>query len=113
VSPRVLNDTKPTARKKHACGCCYRVIEPGERYWRQDTVDGRDLNTLKTCAHCEALITEIYRIDSDARYYDEGVNPREWLFELGDPGVRTLFERGWQDAGGGLAPLTAVLGRAT
>jgi hypothetical protein len=49
----VLGESHPVARKKHKCGECRRVIEPGERYLAESLLFEGEVSTHKTCAHCE------------------------------------------------------------
>lgn len=45
-----------TARKKHTCDECRRVIGPGETYRYQEGLLDGSFHTAKTCPHCWALI---------------------------------------------------------
>lgn len=52
--PEVYDETHPTARVRHLCVECGRVIERGERYHHvRGKWDGM-WSTVKECRHCEA-----------------------------------------------------------
>lgn len=59
--------SRPTARKRHRCQTCRRVILPGEDYDRMFGVDG-DVWTYKCCRHC-------YRV---ARAWEAWSTEYEW-----------------------------------
>lgn len=43
------------ARKPHLCYECHRTIEPGERYEYGVFATDYGIQTIKTCAHCQAV----------------------------------------------------------
>ncbi len=65
-----FTESKPTARKRHICASCRRIIEPGEVYRRGAGMDGGTAWTWKECLHCAALILRINDlVDDDGEGY--------------------------------------------
>lgn len=98
-----------TARKRHVCGECSRVIEPGERYARWAGSWEGDFWTMKSCPQCDALRKIINYVDD---YFWEGCYggihawvadrlEREvstwhsWTLRLHITRLCSLFRRGW------------------
>ena len=94
-------DSWPTARKRHRCGVCRRVIMPGEQYWRQAGFDGTAW-TNKTCQHCERLIPAYLADCCDDEWEREGLI--EWVEEA-RPDLYAWMQAGWRWPDGELAPL--------
>jgi len=72
--------------------------------------DGR--YTWKECAHCEVLVSGIYRLDPDLAYNDEGLDAGEWMHEYGSyyPAVARLFRAKWHEPDSlVLVPLAAAI----
>lgn len=104
-----LGSATPKARQSHHCDACGRVIDAGEVYLRIRYVeDGAGPGVWKECAHCRAVRARIYEIDPAAAYYDEGIDLREYLGDVG-PGelaeVAEQFRRFWRSALGELLPV--------
>lgn len=83
MSPQLLREARPVARKAHRCSMCYGRIQPGETYDRDTLVyDGRVYDWL-TCPGCSAdSITN--RVWEWSYAHDEGVGPEdahEWATE--------------------------------
>lgn len=57
-----------TARKKHRCEMCLRVIDPGELYRRSAGMDGSTAWTWKECLHCAQLIRYVVWLESEEEY---------------------------------------------
>lgn len=90
--------TRPTARRRHVCAMCRRIIEIGETYFRQGGFfDGRGY-TVKTCRQCEEFASALHRAGFEN---EEGGWP--WIEELtyGEVAVcgygakMTLFHARW------------------
>lgn len=52
---QMLKEVERTARKKHRCVECRRVINPGERYQDERLLFEGEVSTLKTCPDCMSL----------------------------------------------------------
>ena len=48
----VLSKDLPVARKSQKCGECYRKIEPGELYQRENAIFGGEFVSYITCKQC-------------------------------------------------------------
>ena len=94
-------DSHPTARKRHRCGVCHRVVMPGEEYWRQAGFDGTAW-TNKTCAHCERVIPAYLAAMGDHEWEPECLV--EWVQEA-RPDLYAWMQAGWRWPDGELAPL--------
>lgn len=92
----------PTARKRHRCGSCWRLIEPGESYWRQAGLDRGTAWTTKTCEHCERVVWAYGRSGGD--YEWELACVAEWLKDE-HPGVSASRDAGWRFPDGELLPV--------
>lgn len=44
--------SNPTARVRHRCRLCRRIVLPGEPYWRMAGLDNGAAWTYKACPHC-------------------------------------------------------------
>ena len=82
MSPQLLREAHPTARKAHHCSLCTGPIRPGETYSRQTLVyDGQVYDWLE-CSACEA--DEIVSIVAGWTYGEDGISPEtahEWATE--------------------------------
>ena len=90
--------TRPTARKRHRCHMCRRVIMPGEDYDRMAGLDGGDAWTYKSCRHC-------YRA---AQAYGEYEWDEQCIIEWLDdcrPDLYASLLAGWRYPDGELVPL--------
>ena len=92
----------PTARTRHRCGVCGRLVMPGETYWRQAGLDRGAAWTNKTCAHCERVIWAYNRVCFQDEWYAECV--MEWLDDE-YPTVFAQMRSGWRWPDGELLPL--------
>lgn len=63
---QLLSESLLKARKLHHCAVCRKDIQPGEVYYRQATVDGRDFGTWKAHEKCAALAWAARDGDYDA-----------------------------------------------
>ena len=53
MSPQLLRETRPTARKLHECSTCSGLIPPGDAYYRRSLVfDDRVYDWLE-CTPCD------------------------------------------------------------
>ena len=95
-------DAWPTARKRHRCGVCWRLIEPGETYWRQARLERGSAWTNKTCEHCERVMWG-YGREAGESEWDQG-DSADWLTDA-HPAVAALMRAGWRWPDGELAPL--------
>ncbi len=59
-SPKIFNETNPTAIKHHICCECGSTIDPGEKYWRVTGLWDGGFETFKTCVICENIKSEAY-----------------------------------------------------
>lgn len=75
-----LEDTRPMARKEHACYLCGRPIAVGQRHVRRVGTDSGEFVTTRMHEACEALTTEW--IEWDWECHDQAAF-RE--YELGEP----------------------------
>ena len=79
MSPQLLRETKPTARKPHRCSMCRGRIEAGEEYYRS-TIKRDDIYDWLECQACtdDAIASRVYH---DTLYVDEGITAEaayEW-----------------------------------
>lgn len=108
----VLEVRSPVARKRHYCGLCRRVIEPGEQYEAQHNVYDGSAYTHKTCAHCRAYASVIWA-DPDGWINDSGL---DWVVAM-DYEPRTLwglrlkvgYLRQWRRPDGSLWPVPRLV----
>ena len=95
--------TRPTARVRHICEMCRRVIEPGEAYLRGVGLDGTAW-TWKECAHCDAL-RDVARAQTGDDEYDWQTiadwEPTSWQ----QMRVKVQWLRGWTRRDGRLYPV--------
>lgn len=54
-NPEFYKETYPTARKKHICTECGRIILPGEKYTNEKVKWEGEFNTFKTCIDCLSI----------------------------------------------------------
>lgn len=114
MSISVLHEEKPTARKQHWCDDCGRAIEKGERYLRQDNVFDGSRYAWKSCEHCTAAFSFMWRHVPDFVDYDEGMHLGEALDEyrhdtLTVARLRYYFRRRWLRNDGSLVPVEHLL----
>lgn len=84
----ILSDVIYTAKKKHLCNECRRIIKPSERYRRQVYIDG-DFHTYKAHEDCSEASLEYNHLigtgyDDEMYPLDECLNEKEdrdWLKE--------------------------------
>lgn len=76
MSPTLLRESRPTARKDHSCEDCFGPIPKGTTYRRATLVyDGHVYDWLE-CDPCEALAPTVWHWSYSP---DEGVGPDEFL----------------------------------
>lgn len=106
MSPQVLSDKTPTARKEHWCNLCSRVIRVGEKYHSQSNLSNGGFYVFKDCAHCRAMWM-LCGIEDDG----DGVTTESFVdFEPPDiPELRmkVLWLKKWQRADGTLYDVPA------
>lgn len=102
--------THPKARKPHHCWMCHRTIRAGETYLRAVALEDGTASTWKECAHCEALVTFINRVNHEYEY-GEGVVIEWEPITVAEARVRAQWKRGWTTSAGELYPLPVVLKR--
>lgn len=75
MSPQLLRETKPTARKPHRCSMCHGRIEVGEEYCRS-TLKHDDIYDWLECQACtdDTIANCVYR---DAFYDDEVITAED------------------------------------
>lgn len=95
-------DTYPTARTRHRCGLCHRVIDPGETYWRQAGLDHGRAWTSKTCEHCERVVYAYCRTVGESEWMEE--DALDWLRD-DHPAVSATLRAGWCWPDGELTPV--------
>ena len=95
-------DQYPTARKRHRCRLCWRLIEPGESYWRQAGFDGGTAWTNRTCEHCGRVVRAYRRSGGADEWGPECV--LEWL-EDEYPAVAASRGAGWRFPDGEMLPV--------
>lgn len=93
--------TTRTARKRHRCRMCRRVILPGEPYERMAGLDGGQAWTYKFCTHC-TYCTNAY---PDSEWDEEWVV--EWL-EDAFPITYVSLCAGWRYPDGELLPFPTL-----
>lgn len=77
---QVLSESKPIARKAHACDHCGCDIAPGEQYHRAFLKDGGETWSWKSHLDCAALSARMHR--DQGLCWDEGINlSEEWSNE--------------------------------
>lgn len=100
-------DSHPRARKPHVCGSCSRTIRPGETYRRGAGMDGTAW-TFKECAHCEALLTYVFRLYGEYEYIGDelvdGWDP-ETVEHLR---IKAQWKRKWTRLDGDLYPAPVI-----
>lgn len=106
MSPLVLADDNPVARKEHGCQLCGRTIEPGERYSRQRNIGDDGPYVFKACAHCHAYVrlSEIAEWCDDVGYTADDM----WEYEprnITEARWRAQHRRRWRRRDGGLCPI--------
>ncbi len=75
MSPTLLAEERPVARKSHGCNACLGLIQAGETYARQRVADGSEAWTWKGHLLCESVDHHLRR---EAGWYDEeGPDPEE------------------------------------
>ncbi|GAB3622564.1 hypothetical protein GCM10027418_06460 [Mariniluteicoccus endophyticus] len=94
--------TSPTARIRHRCMMCRRVILPGEPYQRMAGLDRGEAWTYKACDHCYRVASAWSRLHWEDEWDDEAVF--EWL-EEDDPALWVSMRAGWRYPDGELLPL--------
>ena len=52
MSPQLLRETKPTARKPHLCDLCGSAITPGDTYTRATLVNDGAIYDWRECSAC-------------------------------------------------------------
>lgn len=101
-----FTDAHPVARVEHRCDDCGRTIRPGETYRRAAGMDGSTAWTWKECAHCEVLVSWLYRIDE---VWGEGHNEEtfiEWEpATLNELRLKANWGRRWTRRDGSLVPV--------
>lgn len=93
--------TAPTARKRHHCALCARVILPGEQYHRFAILDGGTAWTGKYCDHCLYVMEARRRDTREDEYYMDEI--AEWL-EDEHPTWFAQISAGWRYPDGELLP---------
>ena len=82
MSPQLLHEARPAARKAHHCSLCTGPISPGETYSRRTLVyDGQVYDWLE-CSACEA--DEIVSLVAVWTCGADGIDPEtayEWATE--------------------------------
>ena len=81
MSPQLLREAHPTARKAHHCSLCTGPISPGETYSRRTLGYDGQVYDWRECSACEA--DEIVSLVSDWTFSD-GIDPEtayEWATE--------------------------------
>lgn len=91
----------PTARKRHRCQMCWRVILPGEPYERVAGLDGATAWAEKFCTHCTRCIQAYH----DSEWSEEAI--LEWLNDE-HPATYASLRAGWRYPDGELLPFPAV-----
>ena len=82
MSPQLLRETRPTARKAHRCSLCTGPISPGETYSRRTLVYDGQVYDWRECSACEA--DEIVSLVADWTFSEDGIDPEtayEWATE--------------------------------
>lgn len=94
--------TSPTARKRHRCHMCWRIILPGETYWRMAGLDSGQAWTYKACPHCYR-VTETFSRHRDEEEWEDTII-LEWLADE-HPALWASLRAGWRYPDGELLPL--------
>ncbi|ASR80601.1 hypothetical protein SEA_JORDAN_48 [Arthrobacter phage Jordan] len=98
-----------TARKQHKCGECFRVIQPGEGYFRGAGNWEGDFWHLKWCLQCDRFRDIVLYVDSEfwqqcygglgewvaERLYVEIDSSFSWTFRLHVNRLQSLFRQKW------------------
>ena len=82
MSPQLLREAHPTARKAHRCSLCTGPISPGETYSRRTLVYDRQVYDWRECSACEA--DEIVSLAAEWTFSEDGIDPEtayEWATE--------------------------------
>ena len=82
MSPQLLREARPTARKAHCCSLCTGPISPGETYSRRTLVYDGQVYDWRECSDCEA--DEIVSLVAEWTYDEDGIGPEdayEWASE--------------------------------
>ncbi len=89
MSGQILSDFTRTCRKAKRCDQCGRMIELGQRYRKQVTVDG-DLFTYRAHEDCDDAASEYMAMSNYEPGYDDSIllcevvsekDDRAWLTE--------------------------------
>ncbi|QDH48538.1 hypothetical protein SEA_GREKAYCON_48 [Arthrobacter phage Grekaycon] len=98
-----------TARKTHKCGECFRVIQPGEGYFRGAGNWEGDFWHMKWCLQCDRFRDIVLYVDSEfwqqcygglgewvaERLYVEIDSSFSWTFRLHVNRLQSLFRQHW------------------
>ena len=79
MSPQLLRETRPTARKLHECATCGSMIPPGDVYYRQTIVFDDRIYDWLACTPC----------------HDDGVANRASLWGVSCDGVDADMVMEW------------------
>ena len=94
--------TQSTARKRHRCELCRRVVLPGEAYWRIAGLDNGHAWTYKSCWHCCRVGNTWSRSQGEPEWFEECI--LEWLQDE-HPAIYACLLAGWRFPDGELLPL--------
>lgn len=96
MSPQLLREATPTARKTHRCSLCIGPIKPGEQYARDTLIYDDRIYDWLTCLGCTADRVISYVADWS---WGESIDPEiahEWAAEQvihGDPDEQRAAKR--------------------
>ena len=112
MSILVLADEQPVARKEHRCLCCYRTIEPGEKYHRQRNIGDDGPYVWKSCAHCAemAVICDLWAWADDYGVAWDSYDQFE-PSSLAELRLKALWRKGWRRGDGTLYSIPVKEGK--
>lgn len=76
VSPTLLREAKPIARKEHTCEDCFTCIPKGTTYHRATLIYDGHVYDWVECLPCTALSWTVWQWGAEWR--DEGVGPEDF-----------------------------------
>ena len=91
MSPQLLREANPTARKAHYCSLCTSQINVGDTYSRRTLVNDGQVYDWLECYACHT--DKIVNLVADWAYGEDGISPEaayEWATETAShPGSQT------------------------
>lgn len=85
MSPQLIRETRPVARKSHRCSMCTGPIHPGEQYERDTLVYDNHVYDWLTCSGCSIDKVYSHVVNWVGDWYDDGFvsdDAYEWASEM-------------------------------